>query len=42
MKSPEAMQELMASSFGRPLPSPGKAVQIRTMVGKNAYLYLVL
>lgn len=31
MKSPEAMQELMASSFGRPLPSPGKAVQIRTM-----------
>lgn len=31
LKSPEAMQELMASAFGRPLPTPGKAVQIRTM-----------
>ncbi|CAI9722833.1 Hypothetical predicted protein [Octopus vulgaris] len=29
--SPESMQELMASSFGRPLPSPGKVVTIRAM-----------
>ncbi|GAB1602840.1 suppression of tumorigenicity 5 protein-like isoform X1 [Argonauta hians] len=35
LRSPEDMQELMASSFGRPLPSPGKCVTIRAMNGKG-------
>jgi hypothetical protein len=29
----DAAQELIAASFGRPLPSPGQTETIRTLVG---------
>ncbi|XP_064603741.1 DENN domain-containing protein 2A-like isoform X2 [Liolophura sinensis] len=35
-------QELIASSFGRPLPNPGKTVQIRTMTEEGEVESLIL
>lgn len=44
-KSLDLAKELLSAAFGRPLPEPGKVVQVRTLVRKQvnlAFLYTLL
>lgn len=44
-KSVDLAKELLSAAFGRPLPEPGKVVQVRTLVRKQvslAFLYTLL
>lgn len=44
-KSLDLAKELLSAAFGRPLPEPGKVVQVRTLVRKQvnlAFLYKLL
>lgn len=44
-KSVDLAKELLSAAFGRPLPEPGKVVQVRTLVRKQvnlAILYTLL